>query len=164
VGRDGHEDPDPYKLELAAVDSCRADDVLICAAAGSHRSGIWGELLSAAARNAGCVGVIVDGSVRDVAKMRAMHFPVFARRISPYDSRNRQRVIDYDVPIELDGIAVHPGDLIAADEDGIVIVPSAVETQVVRAACEKARAENQVRDAIRGGLSAAEAFHKFGVL
>src|SRR5262249_19600742 len=51
-----HVDPKPYELELAAVDSCKADDVLIAAAAGSPRSGIWGELLTTAARNQGCVG------------------------------------------------------------------------------------------------------------
>src|SRR6185503_2154220 len=64
-----HVDPKPYELELAAVDGCKADDVLIAAAGGSRRSGIWGELLSTAARNAGCVGAIVDGCVRDVQRM-----------------------------------------------------------------------------------------------
>ncbi len=159
-----HVDPEPYKLELAAVDSCQPDSVLVCAAAGSNRSGIWGELLSVAALNVGCVGVIVDGAVRDVTKMRAMHFPVFARSVNPCNSRNRQRVIDYDVPVELDGITIHPTDLIAADDDGIVIVPRAVESEVVRAAWEKATAENRVRSAVRGGMSATEAFQKFGVL
>src|SRR3954469_5469993 len=85
----GHEDPRPYELELAAVDSCRTDDVLIAAASGSSRSGLWGELLSTAARRSGCVGAIVDGAVRDVVKMREMGFPVFARGTSPYDSRDR---------------------------------------------------------------------------
>ncbi len=159
-----HVDPEPYKLELAAVDSCKPDDVLVCAAAGSNRSGIWGELLTTASRNTGCVGVIVDGAVRDVAKMKAMNFPVFARGTNPYDSKDRQRVIDIDVRIELDGIAIHPGDLIAADVDGVVIVPANVEAQVVRAAWEKAHAENQVRDAIRAGMSATKAFETFGVL
>lgn len=159
-----HEDPKPYKLELAAVDSCRADDVIVCAAAGSNRSGIWGELLSQASRNAGCIGVIVDGSVRDVAKMQDLNFPVFARGLNPYDSRNRQRVIDFDVPVELDGVMISPGDLIAADQDGIVIVPQAVEQRVVAAAWQKAHAENQVRDAIRNGMSATEAFATYGVL
>ena len=56
-------DPSPYELELQAVDGCQPDDVLIAAAAGSMRSGIWGELLSTAAGNCGCVGVIVDGAV-----------------------------------------------------------------------------------------------------
>lgn len=159
-----HPDPEPYKLELAAVDSCRPDDILVCAASGSNRSGIWGELLTTASRNTGCVGVIVDGAVRDVAKMKAMNFPVFARGMNPYDSRDRQRVIDIDIPIELDGIRIQPGDLIAADIDGIIIVPQAVEEQVVRAAWKKAHAENEVRDAIRKGMSATKAFETFGVL
>ena len=159
-----HPDPEPYKLELAAVDSCRPDDILVCAASGSNRSGIWGELLTTASRNTGCVGVIVDGAVRDVAKMKAMNFPVFARGTNPYDSRDRQRVIDIDIPIELDGIRIQPGDLIAADIDGIIIVPQAVEEQVVRAAWKKAHAENEVRDAIRKGMSATKAFETFGVL
>jgi regulator of RNase E activity RraA len=159
-----HPDPEPYKLELAAVDSCRPDDILVCAASGSNRSGIWGELLTTASRNTGCVGVIVDGAVRDVAKMKAMKFPVFARGMNPYDSRDRQRVIDIDIPIELDGIRIQPGDLIAADIDGIIIVPQAVEEQVVRAAWKKAHAENEVRDAIRKGMSATKAFETFGVL
>ena len=66
-----HVDPSPYAMELQAVDSCQPDDVLICAAGGSMHSGVWGELLSTAAGNAGCVGAIVDGAVRDVAKTRA---------------------------------------------------------------------------------------------
>ncbi|MBL8814796.1 MAG: RraA family protein [Planctomyces sp.] len=159
-----HTDPEPYKLELLAVDSCRLDDVLICAASGSFRSGIWGELLSTAAKNSGCVGVIVDGAVRDVAQMTRMQFPVFARGTNPYDSRDRQRVTDFDVQIELDGVSIRPGDLVAADQDGIVFVPQDVEAEVVRAAWDKVHAENQVRDAIRGGMSATQAFETFGVL
>lgn len=159
-----HPDPEPYKLELAAVDSCCPDDVLVCAASGSNRSGIWGELLTTASRNTGCVGVIVDGAVRDVAQMKAMSFPVFARGVNPYDSRDRQRVIDIDIPIELDGIRICPGDLIAADIDGIVVVPKSVEAEVVLKAWRKAHAENQVRDAIRKGMSATTAFDTFGVL
>ena len=73
-----HDDPRPYELELQAVDGCNPDDVLICAAGGSTRSGIWGELPCRRPwRNSGCVGTIVDGAVRDVAKMTAMGFAVF---------------------------------------------------------------------------------------
>lgn len=159
-----HVDPKPYELELKAVDTCRPDDVLIAAAGGSVRSGIWGELLSTAARNSGCVGVVVDGAVRDVRQMTAMGFPVYARSTIIYDSKDRQRVIDIDVPVEIAGVTFHPGDLVIADTDGVVVVPRAVEDAVVRAAWEKVTAENQVRDAIRAGMPAAEAFDRFGVL
>jgi regulator of RNase E activity RraA len=95
-----HKDPRPYEIELQAVDNCQPDDVLICAAGGSMHSALWGELLSTASRNSGCIGAIVDGAVRDVAKIRQMNFPVFARGTSVYDSQDRQRVIDLDVPVE----------------------------------------------------------------
>ena len=157
-------DPRPYELELRAVDACRADDVLIAAAGGSMRSGVWGELLSTAARNAGGVGAIVDGAVRDVARMGEMKFAVFARGTVIYDSRDRQRVTANDVPVEIDGVTFRPGELVIADADGIVVVPQEVEAEVVRRAWEKAHAEDRVRDAIRNGMTATVAFETFGVL
>jgi regulator of RNase E activity RraA len=159
-----HPDPMPYELELRAVDACRPDDVLIAAAGGSMRSGIWGELLSTAAARAGCVGAIVDGAVRDLRQMRAMGFPIFARGTCIYDSKDRQRVIDLDVRVEIDGVAFMPGDLVFADEDGIVVVPHHAEDAVIRRAWAKVHAENEVRDAIRSGMKATEAFTKYGVL
>jgi regulator of RNase E activity RraA len=159
-----HEDPQPYELELRAVDSCQPDDVLIGAAGGTFRSGLWGELLSTAARRAGCAGAIIDGAVRDVAKMTKMGFPIFARGTCLYDSKNRNRVIDLDVPVEIDGVRFSPGDLVIADADGIVFVPQAAEVEAISAAWDKVHAENTVRDSIAAGMSATEAFRKYGVL
>lgn len=158
------QDPRPYELELQAVDACRTDDIFVASARGSLRSGIWGELLSTAAINRGCVGVIVDGAVRDVAQMRAMKFPVYARGRCIYDSHNRQRVTDVDVPVEIDGVVFAPGDLVFADEDGIVVVPQPVEEEAIRRAWEKVHAENETRDAIKAGMKATDAYEKFGVL
>ena len=126
MGRDGARDARPYELELQAVDTCQPDDVLIAAAGGSCKSGLWGELLSTAARHGGCVGSDRRWGGRDVVKMTAMGFPVFARGTSPYDSRDRNRVIDIDVPVEIGGVLFSPGDLVIADVDGIVVVPQAV--------------------------------------
>lgn len=159
-----HPDPKPYELELQAVDACQADDILICAANGSNRSGIWGELLSTAARNRGCVGAIVDGMVRDVRQMTKMDFAVWALGTNLLDSLHRQRVIDVDVPVELGGIEFRSGDLVIADVDGVVVVPRDLETEAIRRAWEKVHAENVTRDAIRGGMLATEAYRKYGVL
>lgn len=159
-----HPDPRPYELELRAVDACRADDVIIAAAGGSMRSGIWGELLSTAARNSGCAGAIVDGAVRDVAKMTAMSFPVFARGRCVYDSMNRQRVIDVDVSVEIAGVRFAPGDLVIADDDGVLVVPRAIETEAIGRAWAKVHAENVTRDAIKAGMKAVEAYAKYGIL
>lgn len=159
-----HCDPKPYELELKAVDACQGDDVMIAAAAGSLRSGIWGELLSTAAMNRGCVGAIVDGAVRDIGPMTQLGFPVFARGTSVYDSLHRQRVIDIDVPVEIDGVVFRPGELVIADRDGVVVVPLEAEVEVLRLAFEKVRGENQVRDSIRAGMSAVDVFKKYGIL
>jgi regulator of RNase E activity RraA len=159
-----HPDPRPYELELQAVDTCQPDDVLIAAAGGSMRSGLWGELLSTAARRSGCVGAIVDGAVRDTVKLRAMGFPVWARGTCIYDSKDRNRVIDVDVPVEIDGVRFLPGDLVVADADGIVVVPQKIEEAAVRHAWNKVHAENEVRNAIASGMTATAAFAKYGVL
>jgi len=159
-----HEDSEPYKLELQAVDSCQPDDIFIAAAHGSNRSGVWGELLTTASRNGGCVGAIVDGAVRDTVAMREMKFPVFARGTNVYDSLHRQRVTAIDVPVKIEGLAFNPGDLIIADADGIVVVPQDVEAEVIQAAWEKVHAENITRNSISEGMSATDAFDKYGIL
>lgn len=159
-----HEDPAPYELELQAVDGCQPHDILIAAANGSTRSGIWGELLSTAARNRGCVGAIVHGAVRDIEAMRDMKFPVFASGACPLDSLHRQRVTAVDVPVMIGGLTFNPGDLVVADEDGLAIVPAAVERAVIRTAWEKVHAESVTRDAIRDGMTATEVYQKYGVL
>lgn len=159
-----HVDPSPYELELKAVDDCRPGEVLIAAAGGSMRSGIWGELLTTAARNRGCVGAIIDGAVRDVDKIAAMNFPVLARGTCLYDSQNRQRVIDIDIPVQIDGVTFSPGDLVIADRDGIVVVPQEIEQPALERAWQKVHAENVTRDAIREGMKAVDAYRKYGVL
>ena len=159
-----HEDLNPYDLELKAVDSCEPGSVLIAAASGSVRSGIWGELLSTAASNRGCVGTIVHGAVRDISKMTEMRFPVFATAKCIYDSLHRQRVIDMDIPVEIDGVIFSPGDLVYCDEDGVVVVPRSVEKEVIARALKKVSAESVTRDEIKRGMKATEAYQKYGVL
>lgn len=159
-----HEDPDTYALELAAVDSIARHDLVVCATADSARSGIWGELLTTAALSHGAAGIVTDGAVRDLAQMEAMGFPVFARHLSPYDSMNRQKVVAFDVPVEIDGVQIAPGDIVIADRDGVAVVPQAVEAAVLHRAVEKAQAEDGFRAAVKAGMSLTEAYAKFKVL
>ena len=159
-----HAAENPYELELRAVDACSPDDVFIAACGGSTRSAVWGELLSTAAASRGCAGAILDGLVRDTERIRAMGFPVFARGTSPYDSQNRQRVVDLDVVVEIGGVRIAPGDLVIADADGVVVVPREVEEDVIRHAWSKVHTESEIRAAIASGTSAAEAYRKFGTL
>jgi regulator of RNase E activity RraA len=89
---------------------------------------------------------------------------VFARGTSPYDSQNRQRVIDYDVPVEIGGVLFQPGDLVFADMDGVVVVPQQVEQEALSRAWRKVHEENITRDAINNGMKATDAYKKYGTL
>ncbi len=151
----------PYAGELAAVDALQPDDVLVVSPC---QWSFWGELLSTAARYRGCRGVILDGPTRDSRTIQQMQFPVFHVGCHPADSRGRLEVIAHNVPICCGEVLVYPGDLILADHDGIVAIPQSIAEEVLRRAEEKVSGENQVRKALAAGMSATEAFQRFGIL
>jgi regulator of RNase E activity RraA len=155
---------DPYALEIEAVDSLQPGEVAVISTLESSRNAPWGELLSTASRARGARGAVVDGLVRDVKKIEALGFPVFAAGIKPVDSRGRGIVVDYNVPVACGGVTVSPGDLIFADYDGVVAIPAQVASEVVRMATEKATRENHSRAALMNGAYLREVYEKFGVL
>lgn len=162
---DVYEIPDePYQQEIAAVDSLKQDDVLICSTNGSTRICFWGELLSTAAQARGARGAVIDGFIRDVRKIMAMRFPIFTTGISPVDSNGRGDVVAYNVPIECGGVLVNPGDIVFGDADGVIVIPQAVETEIIAAALEKVSGENRTRDALREGATLKEVYDKYGIL
>ena len=162
---DVYEIPDePYQQEIAAVDNLKQDDVLICSTNGSTRICFWGELLSTAAQARGARGAVIDGFIRDVRKIMQMRFPIFTTGISPVDSNGRGDVVAYNVPIECGGVLVNPGDIVFGDADGVVVIPQAVETEIIAAALEKVHGENRTRDALREGATLREVYDKYGIL
>lgn len=162
---DVYEVPDePYQQEIAAVDSLKRDDVLVCSTNGSTRICFWGELLSTAAQARGARGAVIDGFIRDVRKIMEIRFPIFTTGISPVDSNGRGDVVAYNVPIECGGVLVNPGDIVFGDADGVVVIPQAVETEIIAAALEKVHGENRTRDALREGATLREVYDKYGIL
>jgi 4-hydroxy-4-methyl-2-oxoglutarate aldolase len=163
--RDVHyELPNPYDKEIEAVDSILPGEVIVVSTGNSRRNAPWGELLSTAARSRGARGAIIDGLVRDVRKIEALGFPVFATGTKPVDSKGRGVVVEYDVPVDCGGALVRPGDLIFADYDGVVVVPASIVDEVVRRATEKATRENQTRDELKEGAYLRDVYNKYGVL
>ena len=162
---DVYEIPDePYQQEIAAVDSLKPNDVLVCSTNGSTRICFWGELLSTAARVRGARGAVIDGFIRDAKQILAMGFPVFTTGLSPVDSNGRGDVVAYNVPIECGGVKVNPGDIVFGDADGVVVVPQAVETTVIEAALEKVSGEDRTRDELLAGATLREVYDKYGIL
>ncbi|HWP46933.1 MAG TPA: RraA family protein [Candidatus Limnocylindrales bacterium] len=156
--------PEPYKLMIEAMDSLKEGQIALVCANGSTRAALWGELFSTATRARGARGVIIDGLCRDVRVIREMRFPVFAIGVSPLDSMGRSVAIAYNCPVESGDATIHPGDILFADPDGIVVIPRAVEKEVITRAFEKVEKENLVREELQRGMLLGEAWRKYKVL
>lgn len=155
----------PYEVEIALVDDLKPGEVAVLACGGpSERIAPWGELLSTASMARGAAGCVTDGLVRDVRQIREMRFAVFCGGIGPLDTKGRARMVERDVPVQCAGVTVHPGDLVFGDVDGVVVIPQAVENEVVRRAFEKVSGESDTRDALRRGEKLADVFRRLGIL
>jgi regulator of RNase E activity RraA len=107
---------------------------------------------------------VVDGLVRDQARIGALGFPVFARGARPTDSLGRISISERDVSIEIAGVIVSPGDLVVADVDGVAVVPVEATAEVAARAIEKATTENNARELLEGGALLRDAWDRFRVL
>lgn len=155
----------PYAIEIALVDDLKPGDVAVFACSGpTDRIAPWGELLTTRSLACGAAGCVTDGLVRDVRRIRELGFPVFAGGIGPLDSKGRGEMMAMDVPVELAGVRVEPGDLVFGDVDGVVVLPAAAAEEAIAKAMEKVSAEDRTREALTGGRSLAEVFESFGVL
>ncbi len=119
---------------VIAVDMLRQGDVLVIDHGGIGSRACWGELTSLAALARGCAGVIVDGAVSNVVEIEAHQLPTFARGVAALGGRRVPRGGGVNVPAQCGGVSVHPGDLIVADDDGIVVIPPPRLSDVATAA------------------------------
>ena len=144
----------PYEVEIALVDDLRPGDVAVFACGGpTDRIAPWGELLTTASLARGAAGCVTDGLVRDVRRIRELGFPVFHGGIGPLDSKGRAEMVAMDVPVEVAGVRVEPGDLVLGDVNGLVVVPAAAAAEAVRLALEKVAAEDRTRELLATGRS-----------
>jgi regulator of RNase E activity RraA len=155
---------DPYGLEITAMDSLKPDDVVVHSTDHGSTNAPWGELMSTVAKRRGAVGCICDSMIRDCRRIMEMHFPVFMAGIRPLDSMGRGRVMAYDVPVRCGNVLVHPGELVFSDYDGIVVIPRAIEDEVLLRAAEKAGKESSSRQELMAGRSLREVYDTYGVL
>ncbi|MDE2457413.1 MAG: RraA family protein [Burkholderiales bacterium] len=153
----------PFGLMFEALDDLGAGEVYV-ATGSSLRYALWGGLMSTRAAALGAAGALLDGYHRDTGEILERRFPTFSRGSYAQDQGVRGKVLDWRVPIEIDGVRIEPGDLLFGDRDGVLVIPRAVETEAVARALEKASTENRVRAAIEAGMSTVEAFARFGVM
>jgi regulator of RNase E activity RraA len=154
----------PYELEIAIVDDLKPGDVAVFACGGSSRIAPWGSLLSTATRARGAAGCVTDGYVRDILEIRALKLPVFHGGIAPLDSKGRGQIQAVDVPVICDGVRVSSGDLVFGDADGVVVIPQAVEADVLKVAFDKINGEHHSMRELRAGAYLRDVYARYGVL
>ncbi|SDD56561.1 Regulator of RNase E activity RraA [Cupriavidus sp. YR651] len=115
--------PPQHALDL--IDEAPRGSVIVISIAGGEPDvAVWGGLMTAGAVANEHAGAILDGGVRDLAEIRRdYNFPVYARDVSPGTTLGRYKTVASQVPVEVGGVVVHPGDIIVADIDGVVVVP-----------------------------------------
>ncbi len=155
---------DPYGPEIDAMDSLKSGDAVVHSTDYGGTNAPWGELMSTVAQRNGAVGCVCDSQIRDCNRIIAMGFSVYYAGIRPLDSKGRGRVMAYDVPVMCGEVLVHPGELVVADFDGIVVVPCQVEDEALQAAAAKAQKESLSRKALLAGKSLRETYETYGVL
>jgi 4-hydroxy-4-methyl-2-oxoglutarate aldolase len=133
-----------------AVELLQAGDVLVVACTSESTDGAFGELLATALATRGAKGVVLDVGCRDAAEITEMRFPVWSRAVSAKGTV-KATLGSVNVPVVCAGVCVRPGDVVVADDDGVVIVPRAEAAKVAAAGAEREAKEAGVRERLKKG-------------
>ena len=134
----------------AAVEVCQAGDVLVVVNTAPSSHGMFGELLATSLQTRGVRGLVIDAGVRDTSELRAMGFPVWSRHVS-CQGTVKSTAGSVNVPVVLGGLVVNPGDVVCADDDGVVVVPRAHSEWAHAQSVARTAKEEQTRARLAAG-------------
>lgn len=143
----------PANPTRGAVEELPAGSVLVCAMSGSLAGGALGDILAARLVARGAAGVVADGAMRDCGVLAAMDLPVFCLAPSAPPSFCGLLAVDRDVPVGCGGALVYPGDIMVADEDGVICIPARYAAELAESGPEQEALEAWIRARVEAGAS-----------
>jgi 4-hydroxy-4-methyl-2-oxoglutarate aldolase len=138
-----------------AMEVAQPGDVLVVNAGGYPNAGLFGDVMSLAAKVKGLSGLVIDGGVRDIEGIAELGFPVFASAINP-GGTVKKVLGTINLPISCGGISIKPGDIIIGDADGVVVIPREKATEVRTKASQALQQEEAFKKEIVAGKSTVE--------
>lgn len=159
---EGNKDPNALAGMMAAIDAGQRDSVYVMTVEDGADIAGMGGLMGTTMHSRGYAGAVIDGGVRDVAQLKRIGFPVYALGPVPSTSVGHYKLGGANIPMRCDGVEVHPGDIITADADGVVVVPRAKAEQILALAQQMDFKEHSMYPFIEKFRSLQEAVKKFG--
>ena len=134
--------PGDNKIVLKAIRAARPGDVLVIDAKGDTHRAIAGDFVLGMMQTMGLHAVVVDGAIRDVKDAKELDFPIFCKDTT-IAAGDKHGAGELNVPISCGGVVVHPGDIVACDADGVIVVPEDMAEEVLEKAIEKERKDEE---------------------
>ena len=139
------------------IDDVEPGQVVVLDNNGRLDATVWGDILTLVAHGKGIAGTVIDGVCRDIGRSIELGYPIFARANTMRTGKDRVTAEAYNVPVQVAGVRVEPGDWLVGDADGVVAIPAGRVEEVLQVAGEIAAAEDHIREAVLQGARLDEA-------
>ncbi len=153
---------DDSQQRLDMLESVPAGSVSVWDCGGHQGAAHWGEIMSRAVTERGCIGAVVDGGLRDSDFVADLGFPVFCSFRSAASSIGRWNIVEWNQEITVGSTRVRPGDWVFGDVDGVVVIPAELVEDVLAEAEERASVETQMRAELAAGALPSEVYARLG--